>query len=183
MVTRWTSSMTEYLSRRAGDLSPREIGEDLGMTRNSVLGKARRLGVSLRTDEETRGGPRRTALELRSMKRPSAGEPDPRPVLPQPVPAPPRVTTPTPVPVPAPPPVTPPTPVLVPAPNVSGEPVSLLDLGDCDCRWPVGASEDGTARYCGAPRKDFRYCGEHAAASRSKDPPRSMKPLRHGVRR
>lgn len=41
----WSESETDFLSKYWGHLSPRMIGRATGRTRNSVIGKAHRLGL------------------------------------------------------------------------------------------------------------------------------------------
>lgn len=58
-------------------------------------------------------------------------------------------------------------------------PVSLLDLRDHHCRWPVGDSRSGSMRYCGCrkaasgPRGGVTpYCSDHSAVAFSAPEPR-----------
>jgi GcrA cell cycle regulator len=41
--------------------------------------------------------------------------------------------------------------------------VSFADLGPCMCRWPQGDPSDGNFRFCGRPAQPGQpYCSEHA---------------------
>jgi GcrA cell cycle regulator len=48
-----------------------------------------------------------------------------------------------------------------PDPVYDGEPVSVIDVKNCHCRWPVMAGEEFTG-FCGAPKMSGAYCGKHA---------------------
>ncbi|MGF1464004.1 MAG: GcrA family cell cycle regulator [Maricaulaceae bacterium] len=140
----WTDDRVETLKRLwAEGLSASQIAKQLGgVTRNAVIGKVHRLGLSGRA---TPSRPvRRTAA---ARVKPSA----PR------APAPPTAVKPVPA------PVTPPPPPLEPAPLENGNFATVLTLSERICKWPIGDPTDPNFRFCGRPSKPGSpYCEAHA---------------------
>ena len=113
------------------------IAKELGITKNAVIGKARRMGVS----------PRPSPLHL-------AGQPPP-PARPRPVRPPRAEQPPPPEPRPVPPPPPPPQPPPTPAPPL---------VGRERCQWPTSDGRPWT--FCGAPVDGAGpYCLAHKRIS------------------
>jgi GcrA cell cycle regulator len=144
----WSSERIEHLRALWQDgLSASQIAEQLGgITRNAVIGKAHRLGLTGRPSP---------------IKNRPAGIVRPR--LPRRPPvehaAPPRAVA-----VAAPPPrVEPAPPQPVAASVEEGPGASILTLTDRICKWPIGDPRDANFHFCGRASIDnLPYCAEHA---------------------
>ena len=134
----WTDDAVETLARlwRAGDLSAAIIARRLGVTRNAVLGKIHRLGLS-------------TPRATRSTPKP------PRPRRPRPV----RFSTAPPAPTPK----RPPSGAL--AETGPGLVARFEDLPRGACHWPVGDPKAPDFAFCGRPAGTGPYCAAHAAVA------------------
>ena len=138
----WTAERVELLkSRFEAGLTCREIADDIGVSRNAVIGKLARLnlsraeGVSERFSEPREskakipgGAPRSPGQILKALRpRPPAEEAPPEPPL-------------------------------------CGEHrCSLLELSEEKCRWPISDLGAADFWYCGnKPVKGFPYCAGHA---------------------
>lgn len=173
----WTDERIEELRKLWADgLSASQIASTLGgVSRNAVIGKIHRLGLSGRVKAQGRSAPRRTPMAPREHKQ------TPTPPAP-PTAAQPRVMAvgtavvkvvereayvPAPVPEPA------PAPMLAEVVPLRGG-ATLMDLKSSSCRWPMGDPSDPNFRYCGARSNvNETYCAAHAeiafpARSRSK---------------
>ncbi|MFN7176737.1 MAG: GcrA family cell cycle regulator [Thermaurantiacus sp.] len=171
----WTDERIELLKTYWSEgRSASQIAELLGegLTRNAVIGKAHRLGLASRP----------------SPVKASARSADPKAALPPERPSQPaeaaaaasaevsRVTE------PAPAPATPSAPapkVAKPRSRVSGKPsrVTLLDLNDRICKWPIGHPDEADFHFCGKPVvPGFPYCGEHCALAYQAQQPRRDRP-------
>ncbi|MDD3836917.1 MAG: GcrA family cell cycle regulator [Phenylobacterium sp.] len=137
----WTDERVELLKKLWQDgLSASQIAKQLGgVTRNAVIGKVHRLGLSGRA---TPSKPARPAFK--------APRPAPRAAAPA---APRRIVQPLAAARPAPEPVR----YVDEAPGTA----TVLTLGAHMCKWPIGdpASEDFT--FCGRRTSDSPYCLEH----------------------
>lgn len=133
----WSDGRVTTLSKLWRDgLSASQIAKQLGgVTRNAVIGKVHRLGLS------GRGAP--------SAPRAMAQRPA-RPRRPQRVAAP---RTPVMRPVTAPPPAAPEGPGLID---------NLVHLGAHVCKWPIGDPKRAGFSFCGR-RAEGRYCAAHEA--------------------
>jgi GcrA cell cycle regulator len=129
----WTDDAIETLTRlwRQGDLSAAMIARRLGVTRNAVLGKIHRLGLS-----QPRG------------PRPPAIAPLPRPAKPRPVASARRVTAPAPV-------RTSPQPTAEIGPGLVAR---LEDLPARACHWPLGDPQAADFTFCGRRAEMGPYC-------------------------
>jgi len=130
----WTAVRIALLNKLVGDgLSAGQIAEELGgITRNAVIGKARRLGIGFCATNP--GG------RPKSGRKPRAHPFVERKVKHTHFPPAPAVDLP-----------------LEPVAN----PVTLMQLTDETCRWPV-AGDGATTMFCGAmPACGHAYCAGH----------------------
>lgn len=150
----WTDERVEQLKKMWLDgLSASQIAGELanGITRNAVIGKVHRLGLSGRV---------KSNVPVPARPRPKAEDQERAPNLPishgnlalsadvRPAPAP------------------------APAPRASGsdvvipicERVSIMELRESMCRWPLGDPTSADFRYCGAKMQVGLgpYCAHHA---------------------
>ena len=133
----WTDERVEMLKRLwLEGLSASQIAKQLGgVTRNAVIGKVHRLGLSGRA---TPSQPARPVFKA------------PRPPRPAHTPAPRRVESQH---VSAPPPV-----FYVEEPGSA----TVLTLGAHMCKWPIGDPSTDDFTFCGRRSADGPYCTEHA---------------------
>lgn len=144
----WTEDRVEILTKLwAEGLSASQIAKQLGgVTRNAVIGKVHRLGLSGRA---TPSRPSRKAA------KPSA--PRTRKTASVSVPRAPRAT-------PAPRPAPPPPIEAKPLPN--GEYATILTIRDHMCKWPIGDPASSEFRFCGRRVKDKEpYCEAHCSVA------------------
>jgi len=139
----WTDERVETLKKLWLDgLSASQIAKQLGgVTRNAVIGKVHRLGLSGRATPS-------------QPSRPAAFK-APRPPRPISAPAPrPRALEPKPAPLPAPRP-----PQIPESPGTA----TVLTLGAHMCKWPIGDPSSADFTFCGrrAP-EEGPYCEDHA---------------------
>ena len=170
--------------------SASQIAEVLGegLSRNAVIGKAHRLGLASRPSPLKTGEPKAEAKTVRAEPKPAAPRAAPRPTpAPAPAAAAPTPQAPaTPVAQPA-PAATPAAPPPVPAglqpaakaaaPRGKGGKVTLLDLNDRICKWPIGHPDEADFHFCGKPvNPGFPYCGEHCLVAYQAQMPRRDRP-------
>jgi GcrA cell cycle regulator len=148
----WNSERIEQLKRffHAG-LSCSQIANEIGVTRNAVIGKMNRLGLSRPKELSARQTEQRRAAKLARPKTPPAWRPKrsrlniaaQRELLKAAFPAAPsRVED---------------------VPIHNGRGCTLLELGREQCRWPI--SHPGAADFCfcgNAPAAGLPYCPGHA---------------------
>ena len=148
----WTEDRVEVLKKLwAEGHSASQIAKELGgVTRNAVIGKVHRLGLSGR------------ATPSRPVKRP------PRLARPKP-----RLQPDGSVATPKPSPISAQTPMktvekaamlatLPPKPLADGEAATILTLRDSMCKWPIGDPADPKFAFCGRKSSGGPYCAEHA---------------------
>ena len=149
----WTDERVEQLSKlwlegRSASQIAAELG--LGITRNAVIGKVHRLGLAGRAKVAT---PQPAAVAARTKAKAPAGQ-APEPVKPpeaEPVVVPLRSVT-----------------AIVPAASEVGLPtterVTIMDLRETSCRWPMGDPSQAEFRFCGAKTGigSGPYCATHA---------------------
>ncbi len=146
----WTEERVELLKKLWADgLSASQIAAELGgVTRNAVIGKVHRLGLSGRAKSSTPStAPRRPRpaaqpsrprflVQGNTALRADPGiEPEPRPQL-RAVPE---------------------------AEPLVCERVTIMELKECMCRWPLGDPGREDFRFCGARSNvGAAYCAHHA---------------------
>ena len=156
MVMSWTEERVELLRKLWDEgLSASRIAADLGggVTRNAVIGKVHRLGLSGRVKTQA------AASTARARPKAPAGRPQ-GPQRPMPLThgntALAMQTRPAPMPVAR----------SFGSDNVvpMAENVTIMDLRETMCRWPVGDPASSEFRYCGgkAPIGEGPYCAFHS---------------------
>jgi len=141
----WTDERVESLKKLWQDgLSASQIAKQLGgVTRNAVIGKVHRLGLSGRAAPSK---PARPAFKAPRPARPVAAPAAPR-RLPEPaVSAAPAPAAPSPV------------RQLDEAPGTA----TVLTLGAHMCKWPIGDPSSDDFTFCGRRQEEGPYCTEHA---------------------
>lgn len=144
----WNDERVDLLSRlwlegRSASQIAAELGQ--GVTRNAVIGKVHRLGLSGRA----KVAPPSAAVRLRPKPAPRLEE---RPV---PVPPAPALVVPAAAVLAA----SRPADVVVPFSTR----VTIMELRDTMCRWPLGDPTSADFRYCGCRSGPLGpYCEEHA---------------------
>ena len=154
----WTDDRVETLKKLWADgLSASQIAKQLGgVTRNAVIGKVHRLGLSGRATP-SRPPQRRVASKPAT---PRAKPSTPAQVKAKAPAAPSTQSKPTTAPVPV---QSAPKPAPVEAePLPNGEYATVLTLKDSMCKWPIGDPADPKFAFCGRKSTSGPYCSEHA---------------------
>ncbi len=141
----WTDERVECLKKLWLDgISASQIAKQLGgVTRNAVIGKVHRLGLSGRA---TPSQPARPAFKAPRPARPVSAAP----VMPR------RVAAPTHAPVHQ-------APTPLPALVEERGTATVLTLGSHMCKWPIGDPSTDDFSFCGKRAGDEGpYCVEHA---------------------
>lgn len=141
----WTEDRVEILSKLWADgLSASQIAAELGgVTRNAVIGKVHRLGLSGRAKSSNNTGSRQKRASTRTTasyakagrSRANGGT--------QSAPSPKQQ-------------------VVVDIPKPTSKLMTLLQLTDTTCKWPTGDPQDDDFSFCGAKSRDGDpYCDYH----------------------
>ena len=165
----WTDERVETLKTLWGEgQSASQIAKVLGgVTRNAVIGKVHRLGLASRTaakpEPAKAAKPEPAAAAKPKLKTVEKAAPAPVKEKPKPVTAhkPPVVTST----FPHPPAPSEPLVDLVDV-DAAAKKLSLLELNERTCKWPIGDPSKGEFYFCGhaaAPGKP--YCSSHVAAA------------------
>ncbi|MGB0907323.1 MAG: GcrA family cell cycle regulator [Maricaulaceae bacterium] len=144
----WTEDRVEVLTKLwAEGLSASQIAKQLGgVTRNAVIGKVHRLGLSGRAKPSRPTAPRtskpsapRTRTVARTAPKPKA----------------PRVA-----------PIAPPPAPIEAKPLPSGEYATILTIRDHMCKWPIGDPSTDDFRFCGRKTDPAApYCEAHSSVA------------------
>ena len=139
-IETWTPERVEQLRTHVvAGLSCSQIAAEIGVTRNAVIGKIHRLGLSpgRPAGAPARSSPQRAGRPLRFSSQ--------RQMLRLLVPGAPSETA------------------AAEVPLDSTQHCSLLELKQGTCRWPVGDQADGDFAFCGNEAvAGFSYCSGHA---------------------
>lgn len=140
----WTDERVELLKKLWQDgLSASQIAKQLGgVTRNAVIGKVHRLGLSGRAAPSK---PARPVFKAPRPARQAAAPAAPRRIAPPPLAA-------------AAPPPQPPVRYMEEAPGAA----TVLTLGAHMCKWPIGDPSSDDFTFCGRRASEGPYCVEHA---------------------
>ncbi|MEQ3643451.1 MAG: GcrA family cell cycle regulator [Paracoccus sp. (in: a-proteobacteria)] len=193
----WTDDRVETLKRMWSEgQSASAIAKELGgVTRNAVIGKVHRLGLSNRTEEPEAAAPapapapepvaREKPAAPRAVPQPAATplrpEPAPEPVAVQPEPEPEPNTQPAFVPVPR-RPIVPAGQPLPPQPSANeispealasvrevekrAKKLTLMELTERTCKWPIGDPATDKFWFCGLPSVAGKpYCEAHVGVA------------------
>lgn len=133
----WTGEKIDQLRTlwASDTLSAREISDALGATsRNAVIGKARRL----RLPPKKKAPPKRQGRRVVRAAKPAFVKPQPRPL--------PRPVSPN------------PNPIEIPVPVM----LSIMELTDHTCKFPIGDPREPGFGFCGHPPIEGKpYCEFH----------------------
>ena len=184
----WTDERVELLKKMwAEGQSASQIAKELGgVTRNAVIGKVHRLGLSNRTGSGPAPAAAAPAKEAKPVKEAKA-KPAPKPAEPEPE-AKPRETAAAsvaetrPVPTPARKQIIPAGQPLPPQPSANeispealasvreveknAKKISLMELTERTCKWPVGDPATDDFWFCGLPAQSGKpYCEAHVGVA------------------
>ncbi|PIE11649.1 MAG: GcrA cell cycle regulator [Rhodobacterales bacterium] len=165
----WTDERVETLKRMWGEgQSASQIAKELGgVTRNAVIGKVHRLGLSNRTaaapaKAEPEAKPAPAKAEPAQAEKPAADTPPPpsparKAIIPAGQPLPPQ-----------------PSANEIPAESLAkaeavekkAKKISLMELTERTCKWPIGDPATDDFYFCGLPAQQGKpYCEAHVGVA------------------
>lgn len=157
----WTDERVETLKKLWGEgLSASQIAQKLGgVTRNAVIGKVHRLGLSGRATPSrpvrrpVKTTPRPKRPQTQTVSRPAAQPAVAREAAPKPAP--------------------------IEAQKLpSGEYATVLTLSHSICKWPIGDPDSPEFRFCGRKSETGSpYCSAHRQMAYQPQKKRSRKPM------
>ncbi len=172
----WTDERVELLKKMWGEgQSASQIAKELGgVTRNAVIGKVHRLGLSNRATTTTKSDTKAKAApkaEVRPKPAPKPAEPAakseappaPKPISPrkqiipagQPLPPQPSANE-----------ISPEALAKVSAIEKKAKKLSLMELTERTCKWPVGDPATEDFWFCGLPVQQGKpYCEAHVGVA------------------
>lgn len=153
----WTDEMVEDLKKMWKEgLTTGEIGKRLNVSKNSIVGKVHRLGLSGRPSPIKKKEDENETSAPQSIKKDPALTAAPKAVKEKEAskPAPAKEASAS---------TSPATP-LKDSRRSGGSCVSVTDLDNHTCRWPLGDPKDENFHFCGKKvRVGQTYCEEHSA--------------------
>ena len=169
----WTDERVELLKKLWGEgQSASQIAKELGgVTRNAVIGKVHRLGLSNRASSSSKTETSQKVdkkPEKVAPKKPEAvtKEPEPKPVMQSPArrpiipagqPLPPQPTANE---------ISPEALARVSEIEKKAKKISLLELTERTCKWPVGDPATPDFWFCGLPTQSGKpYCEAHVGVA------------------
>ncbi|MGV6846907.1 MAG: GcrA family cell cycle regulator [Marinibacterium sp.] len=180
----WTDERVELLKKMWGDgQSASQIAKELGgVTRNAVIGKVHRLGLSNRTSG---AAPAPAAAKPEVKAKPAKAEAKPKADRPEPAPEPASAAPATEAARPAPNPrkqIIPAGQPLPPQPSANeispealakvsevekkARKLTLMELTERTCKWPVGDPATEDFWFCGLPAQPGKpYCEAHVGVA------------------
>tara|TARA_B100001057_G_scaffold427817_1_gene452783 strand:+ start:475 stop:975 length:501 start_codon:yes stop_codon:yes gene_type:complete len=134
-MSAWTKDNVEFLKKNWGLATARELAEKMGpgFTRNSIIGKASRLGLSakIKTRTATSNQNFDNSIEEKSLKS-NRGRKSKFKSL------------------------------IIEKDFEPENPKQLEDLDENSCKWPIGHPDEKSFYFCGrSSLKDFSYCKLH----------------------
>lgn len=174
----WTDERVELLKKMWGEgQSASQIAKELGgVTRNAVIGKVHRLGLSNRAT----GGTKAEAKPKAAPKSEPKAKPAPKPAAPSAPPS--AASDPAPKPIPPRKQIIPAGQPLPPQPSANeispealakvsevekkAKKLSLMELTERTCKWPVGDPATEDFWFCGLPVQQGKpYCEAHVGVA------------------
>ncbi len=161
----WTEDRVEKL-RQLWDkgLSASQIAKELaeGVTRNAVIGKAHRLNLASRPSPVKSDAAKKAAAAKKSSKAVAGSVPKAK-----------KVSTPKAAPININP---------IAAKKKKGGKISILELSERICKWPIGHPGEENFHFCGEPSQPSHpYCSSHCLeAYQVQQPRRANRRLNRG---